>query len=311
MNGAIRSSIGIIRPFVSSSWLLTGMTGGTAQARVTSLSPQENADLYGVVRIRVKNLNNPLARVSVNVGGLTSTFATIAYTDRNSPVAGEGGAIDFRVPHSLPVGASSIVVSLNGIALAPFAVNVPTANPFAVFTLDTGGKFVAELRIDKARGTVINFAGLALGVGSWLNPVTGLQTRDPLYDGTKFHRAIAGFVRQGGDPYTKFPQIDPSLWGQGGPGYTINYEASGLLHEDGALAMARSTSLNSGGSQFYICDGAQPFLNGSYCVFGKVIENLAVAKGITVNQLSNGTPIAGRVPTVLTSVRISGKLALN
>ena len=116
----------------------------------------------------------------------------------------------------MTAGSANIVVTVNGIALAPLPVTVPTADPFATFTLDTGAKFVVDLRQDKAPNTVANFVGLATGTKAWTNPLTNLPTNDPLYDGTKFHRCIAGFVRQGGDPYTKFSSISSSYWGQGG-----------------------------------------------------------------------------------------------
>ena len=92
------------------------------------------------------------------------------------------------------------------------------------------------------------------------------------YDGLTFHRVEPDFVIQGGDPNGD---------GTGGPGYTIQRElAPGLLHEDGALAMARASDPDSAGCQFYITIGAQHFLDNQYTVFGKVTKGMDVVHNI-------------------------------
>ena len=86
------------------------------------------------------------------------------------------------------------------------------------------------------------------------------------YDGLTFHRYVPEFVIQGGCPLGT---------GTGGPGYSIHEEFTtnpNNSHEDGALAMARSSNPNSAGSQFYFCLGAQHFLDPNYTVFGQTIE---------------------------------------
>ncbi|MBX3198209.1 MAG: peptidylprolyl isomerase [Labilithrix sp.] len=99
--------------------------------------------------------------------------------------------------------------------------------------------------------------------------------REGYYDGLTFHRVVPGFVIQGGDPDGN---------GSGGPGYQIPDEASGLLHVDGALAMAKSAAPNSAGSQFYITLGAQPELDGRYTVFGAVTGGQNVASLIRLGD---------------------------
>ncbi|MFH1637118.1 MAG: peptidylprolyl isomerase [Candidatus Woesearchaeota archaeon] len=92
------------------------------------------------------------------------------------------------------------------------------------------------------------------------------------YDGLIFHRVIRGFVIQGGDP---------TGTGAGGSGKNIPLEISPeLKHNDGAVAMARSQNPDSASSQFYICEGAQPALDGNYAVFGQVTEGLDVVRKI-------------------------------
>lgn len=135
-------------------------------------------------------------------------------------------------------------------------------NKIAVIETDKGTiKF--SFYPDEAPNTVENFIKLA---------------NEGFYNETKFHRVVPGFVIQGGDPNSK--DDDPTNDGQGGPGYTIDAEFSELKHEDGTVAMARSQDPNSAGSQFYICLGAQPNLDGQYTVFGQITEGMDVVKKI-------------------------------
>ncbi|MBL8087651.1 MAG: peptidylprolyl isomerase [Chthonomonas sp.] len=108
--------------------------------------------------------------------------------------------------------------------------------------------------------------------------------REGFYNGSVFHRygpdeGQPAFI-QGGDPNTKTkPLTDPSI-GTGTPGYTINFEANPLQHKVGAIAMARGSSLNSAGCQFYICHQDIPGFDGDYVIFGKVIGGLSVATSL-------------------------------
>src|SRR5919108_803869 len=101
----------------------------------------------------------------------------------------------------------------------------------------TEGEMVIEFWSDVAPKTVENFKKLA---------------RQGFYDGTAFHRIIKGFMIQGGDPLTR-DAANESLWGTGGPGYTINAEFNDRPHVRGVISMARSANPNSAGSQFFIC----------------------------------------------------------
>ena len=97
------------------------------------------------------------------------------------------------------------------------------------------------------------------------------------YKGTIFHRVIPGFMIQGGDPQGT---------GMGGPGYGIKGEfaqngvKNDLKHERGVISMARATSFDSAGSQFFIMVDDAPHLDGSYAAFGKVIEGIEEADRI-------------------------------
>jgi peptidyl-prolyl cis-trans isomerase B (cyclophilin B) len=106
-------------------------------------------------------------------------------------------------------------------------------------------------------------------------------TEQGFYDGSKFHRVEPGFVIQGGDPLSK---TDDAMVGTGGPGYMLESEFNDRPHLDGSVSMARAQDPNSAGSQFFICMGAQPFLDGQYTVFGQVVEGLDVVYEIVVGD---------------------------
>ena len=96
--------------------------------------------------------------------------------------------------------------------------------------------------------------------------------REGFYDGVSFHRVIANFVIQGGDP---------SGSGGGGPGYRFEDETRGnpLRHETNVISMANAGP-NTNGSQFFITHSPQPHLDGKHTVFGKVIEGQKVVNAI-------------------------------
>lgn len=121
------------------------------------------------------------------------------------------------------------------------------------------GDMLVEFLNDKAPNHVENFIKLV---------------REGFYDGTRFHRIIAGFMIQGGDPNTKDGGSGP--WGTGGPGYTVDAEFNDVHHERGVLSMARSADPNSAGSQFFVCHGEAGFLDGQYTAFGRLVDGFDV-----------------------------------
>lgn len=125
------------------------------------------------------------------------------------------------------------------------------------------GKMVVEFFHADAPKTVANFQKL---------------TRKGFYDGTAFHRVIAGFMIQGGDPLSRDPKnLD---LGSGSPGYSIKAEFNKQPHRLGVLSMARSSHPDSAGSQFFICLNRLADLDGEYTAFGKVIVGIDVLKKI-------------------------------
>ena len=136
------------------------------------------------------------------------------------------------------------------------------SDPIVTIEMEDGGVMKAELYPAVAPNTVNNFISLA---------------RSGFYDGLIFHRAIPGFMIQGGDP-------DGA--GTGGPGYSIKGEfaqngvKNELLHTRGVLSMARTMDPDSAGSQFFVMVADAPHLDGGYAAFGKVIEGMETADAI-------------------------------
>jgi len=136
------------------------------------------------------------------------------------------------------------------------ASHAEVKNPTVVVET-TLGQLVLELYQDKAPKTVANFVKLA---------------KEGFYDGIIFHRVIAGFMIQTGDP---------TGTGRGGPGYTFEDEFHPALKhsERGILSMANAGP-NTNGSQFFITLAPTPWLDGKHSVFGKVIEGQSVIDAI-------------------------------
>lgn len=123
------------------------------------------------------------------------------------------------------------------------------------------------------------------------------------YSGTKFHRVIAGFMIQGGDPNTKDATKDAATWGQGGPGYKVDREESGLKHFEGYLAAAKmGGDTQSSGSQFYITVADANQLDKDYVVFGKVTAGMDVVHKIEKGEIAAGTVDRPSAPAVVRSM---------
>jgi peptidylprolyl isomerase len=105
--------------------------------------------------------------------------------------------------------------------------------------------------------------------------------RTNFYDGLTFHRVIAGFMAQTGDPKGD---------GTGGSGTKLPAEFSDTLFVRGTLGMARSQDPNSADSQFFIMFAPAPHLNGQYTVWGNVVDGMEYVDQIKKGKArSNGT----------------------
>jgi cyclophilin family peptidyl-prolyl cis-trans isomerase len=145
------------------------------------------------------------------------------------------------------------------------------------------GAMTVELYEARAPDTTSNFIELA---------------NRGFYNDLIFHRVIDDFMIQGGDPKGD---------GTGGSGKTIKLETHPeLTHVDGAVAMARSAHPDSASSQFYICDGAQPRLDGQYAVFGRVTNGMDVVRAIAQVATDSGDRPVENVTIIRISIRNSG-----
>lgn len=129
-------------------------------------------------------------------------------------------------------------------------------------TMEDGGIIKVELLPEYAPKTCANFEKL-VGEG--------------FYDGLIFHRVIAGFMIQGGDPTgTGMGGSEENIVGE----FKVNGINNTLSHERGVISMARSQNFNSASSQFFICHADAAFLDGQYAAFGRVVEGMDVVDRI-------------------------------
>jgi len=162
-----------------------------------------------------------------------------------------------------------------------FCITAQAASP-QVELKTNKGVIVIELYPEKAPGTVENFLG---------------YVNAGFYDGTIFHRVIAGFMIQGGgysQAYERKQTNDP----------VKNEADNGLKNQIGTVAMARTNNPHSATSQFFInvannafLDFQSPTARGyGYTVFGKVIQGMNVVDKIAAAPTGNGGPFPSDVP---------------
>jgi peptidylprolyl isomerase len=179
-----------------------------------------------------------------------------------SPSCADAGTARFLGVPVWPVdiGWRRGATPLTGVA-EPFQGDQAVAQNL-VLTLDSGGDVVIRLRPDLAPQHVARISELA---------------SEGFYDGVVFHRVIAGFMAQGGDPT-----------GTGGGGSNkpnVGAEFSREPHKRGTASMARTSDPDSANSQFFLCLDDCGFLDGQYTVWGEVIEGMDY-----VDALPKGEP---------------------
>jgi cyclophilin family peptidyl-prolyl cis-trans isomerase/protein-disulfide isomerase len=156
------------------------------------------------------------------------------------------------------------------------------------FAIDPSKQYTATLHTEKGDIVIKLFADKTpLAVNSFV-----FLARQGWFDGVTFHRVIPGFVAQGGDP---------SGTGTGGPGYFFNNEVTPdlLFDKPGMVGMANSGP-NTNGSQFFITYASEPQLDGSYTVFGQVIQGMQVVESLTPRdpQQASGLPPGDKILSV-------------
>jgi peptidyl-prolyl cis-trans isomerase B (cyclophilin B) len=163
----------------------------------------------------------------------------------------------------------------NGMYSAPPDMQIDPEKSYTATLKTEKGDLVVQLYADKAPKTVNNFVFLA---------------REGFYGNTTFHRVIADFMAQAGDPTGS---------GRGGPGYRFADEFHPSLKHDspGVLSMANAGP-GTNGSQFFITFAPTPWLDGKHTVFGKVIEGLDVLKKLSVRDPQTARTPGDKIETI-------------
>lgn len=169
-----------------------------------------------------------------------------------------------------------------------------------VVTLDESVTYYADIEIAEY-GTVtvqLDQSAAPATVGNFIS-----LAESGFYDGLTFHRIIAGFMMQGGDPEGN---------GSGGSDTKIvgEFEANGhdnpISHERGVISMARSKAYDSASSQFFIMHADAAYLDGQYAAFGRVTEGMDVVDAVceAAEPTDNNGSIAKDAQPVITSITI-------
>ncbi|MEA1966355.1 MAG: peptidylprolyl isomerase [Euryarchaeota archaeon] len=218
--------------------------------------PVEELSAIGITPALGEKLTNSRGQ---QVGTITNLTNTSVVIDFNHRLSGKTLIFDVKL---VSIGSEDVVAGADGAdsdegnTMADMTENTGKENRIADIETSMGAMTV-ELYETRAPDTTSNFIELA---------------NRGFYNGLTFHRVIDNFMIQGGCPKGD---------GTGDSGKTIKLEIHPeLTHVDGAVAMARSQHPDSASSQFYICDGAQPHLDGDYAVFGRVIDGMDVVRAI-------------------------------
>jgi len=233
-----------------------------------------------------------------NFGGTVQLSATASagLTTTISPANVTGSGVATLTVSATANGTYTVTVTGTSGALKHSVSPVVQTPIYA--TLDTtNGTIVVELYRAQAPKTVSNFVSLA---------------QSNSYSSLVWHRIIANFVIQTGDPNTKNGGGDRNAWGQGTSGQSVPFEYDSSLHNNvGYVAMASTGAGVGGSSQFYInVHDNSATLDGKYAVFGKVMAGMDAVNKLASSPTTNQYPGALDQPTnpsaaMLISVTIS------
>ena len=176
----------------------------------------------------------------------------------------------------------------------------PVTSPIqtATATLHTNrGDIKIALFGNHAPKTVGNFVGLAQGTKDYSTENASGSTSGPFYDGAVFHRVIAGFMLQGGDP---------TGTGRGGPGYQFadEFHPELVFDKPYLLAMANAGP-GTYGSQFFITVGKTPHLNRKHTIFGEVVDPDSQKVVDAIGALATDRSDRPVEPVVIDSITVS------
>lgn len=176
-------------------------------------------------------------------------------------------------------------ITSNGVWTAPSTAGTYTIK--ATSTADSTKTATQTVKVVAAAKLVLSIEGrgdVEVDLNSVAAPLTCANivslANKGFYDGIKIHRVESSLI-QGGDPLTKTLPLSDSQIGTGGPGYTINFENTGISHVRGVISMARRDGdFNSAGSQFFIMKSDNTTYDGQYASFGNVSVGLSIVDAI-------------------------------
>ena len=163
-----------------------------------------------------------------------------------------------------------------------------TTTYYADIDIADYGKITVKLNQAEAPVSCANFVALA---------------EDGFYNGITFHRIMAGFMMQGGDPKgTGMGGSENNIVGE----FAQNGYENNISHKRGVISMARANDPNSASSQFFICHADSEFLDGAYAAFGEVTEGLDVVDAVcnAAQPIDDNGTIPAEEQPVMTSVTI-------
>ena len=243
------------------------------EGRLLRLEAQRVVDQKDQRKRQVRTLGMILGGVLL-VAGAFAIFSghpanDVTTTSSTTATTAAGGTVVLPKPGKTITGATPCpaadgsAIRTTTFAKAP-PVCIDPAKSYTATLVTSEGDIVIQLDAANAPATVNNFVVLS---------------RYHFYDNVAFHRIVAGFVNQAGDPVGPTP-------GEGGPGYTIPDELPKVpktAYPVGTVAMANTSSPDTGGSQFFLVIGdASGALSGSgsYSVFGKVVKGQDISAAI-------------------------------
>ena len=186
----------------------------------------------------------------------------------------------------LAAGLLMAGLALSGCSVKEEEVQEPSI--YADIEIQDYGTITVALDEKAAPATVENFVKLA---------------EEGFYDGLTFHRIIAGFMMQGGDPEgTGMGGAEENIVGE----FAANGYENNISHKRGVISMARSQDYNSASSQFFIMHADSASLDGQYAAFGRVTKGLNVVDAVcqAAQPIDNNGTIPAEAQPVIVSVKI-------